>query len=369
MTNKLNYRKYCTPYDSVKLNLMVLIVPYLFSFALILVYMLLASSANQEYEEFLENNVVEKINLVFLQLVALGLFFYFIKKQKINFKIACKLNKKISIKNMLLIVILGVLFVYLTSPFLEIFEQGLISIGVDLTSDVGLDFSNAFDIIFAILFLGILPGFVEELIFRGVILQGLRPYGKWFAILISALLFMLFHGNLQQTIYQFAYGVLAGYLVILTGSLWASILIHIFNNVFIIMITVINTASNSTGEYNDITFGFILTAIGFLVVLFIAIYYLSKFIKKNVNYENKIQTNTFENSEYENVLQDLNYQLLYKDANVKDEINTIKIHANDYIEPSEKLKITEFRNNRPVRYLLWVGIIGAILLVLLNSFS
>ena len=50
---------------------------------------------------------------------------------------------------------------------------------------------------FAVLVVGtaILAPVAEELMFRGWILRSLRPYGKRFAVLGSAVLFGIFHGN------------------------------------------------------------------------------------------------------------------------------------------------------------------------------
>jgi len=69
----------------------------------------------------------------------------------------------------------------------------------------------------------------EELLFRGYVLRSLRPYGKRFAILGSALLFGLFHGNLLQGPYAFLVGLILGYLACEYSIFWA-IMLHIFNN-------------------------------------------------------------------------------------------------------------------------------------------
>lgn len=70
---------------------------------------------------------------------------------------------------------------------------------------------------------------VEELIFRGAILKTLEPYGKWFALLASSLLFGLMHGNFAQIPFAFAVGMILGY-VSIEYSIWYSILLHIANN-------------------------------------------------------------------------------------------------------------------------------------------
>lgn len=76
----------------------------------------------------------------------------------------------------------------------------------------------------------ILPAVVEELIFRGYILHLLLPFGKTFAILVSAVLFGVMHLYLPQLLYASVAGVLIGYFVVKGSSLWIGILIHLFNN-------------------------------------------------------------------------------------------------------------------------------------------
>lgn len=69
----------------------------------------------------------------------------------------------------------------------------------------------------------------EELLFRGFVLNTLRPYGRRFAILGSAVLFGVFHGNLLQTPYSFVMGLVLGYLAAEYSVFWA-IFLHLFNN-------------------------------------------------------------------------------------------------------------------------------------------
>lgn len=79
----------------------------------------------------------------------------------------------------------------------------------------------------------ILGPVAEELLFRGAIFQVLRKYGKTFAIFASAILFGIYHGNLPQGVTAFAIGILFAYITAEYSIYW-SILIHIFNNVYTI---------------------------------------------------------------------------------------------------------------------------------------
>ena len=70
----------------------------------------------------------------------------------------------------------------------------------------------------------------EELLFRGVILSGLRRYGTWPAIVISSLLFALAHASIYRLLPTFCLGLMLGYIVVKTGSIYCSMLLHALNN-------------------------------------------------------------------------------------------------------------------------------------------
>ena len=83
-----------------------------------------------------------------------------------------------------------------------------------------------------ILYTGILVPVIEELIFRGLIFKLVR---KWLpfvvAMIVSAILFGLYHGNLVQFVYASICGLLLAYLYEVFGSIVATILGHMCMNV------------------------------------------------------------------------------------------------------------------------------------------
>ena len=79
------------------------------------------------------------------------------------------------------------------------------------------------------LYITILGPISEELLFRGFLLRILKPWGKQTAILVSALIFGLFHGNVIQIPFAFLVGLVLGYVTVEYSILWA-IVLHIFNN-------------------------------------------------------------------------------------------------------------------------------------------
>lgn len=89
--------------------------------------------------------------------------------------------------------------------------------------------------------MAVLSGFVEETLFRGLILRALRPTGIWRAALISAALFGGMHilnvlsisspaYALLQVGYAAAIGFAYAALVIRTGTIWPLILAHFLTN-------------------------------------------------------------------------------------------------------------------------------------------
>lgn len=72
---------------------------------------------------------------------------------------------------------------------------------------------------------------LEELLFRGVILQGFaRRYSETRALWLSALLFSAAHANVHQFLGTLPFGLFAGWLVLRTGSLWPAVVAHALFN-------------------------------------------------------------------------------------------------------------------------------------------
>ncbi|HLY72355.1 MAG TPA: CPBP family intramembrane glutamic endopeptidase, partial [Puia sp.] len=95
--------------------------------------------------------------------------------------------------------------------------------------DVQADFSKMF-IAFGML---VIIAFIEEIVFRGYILNNLmQSFNKWIALLISASLFALAHSlnpgsNLLSVGGLFLAGILLGINYIYTKNLWFAIFFHL----------------------------------------------------------------------------------------------------------------------------------------------
>lgn len=80
------------------------------------------------------------------------------------------------------------------------------------------------------LFAAIVAPIFEEFVFRGVLLQTLKPYGNGLAVFFTGILFGAYHGNLSQCFYAAAIGIALGYIADVTDSLLPTTVIHILIN-------------------------------------------------------------------------------------------------------------------------------------------
>lgn len=117
----------------------------------------------------------------------------------------------------------------------------------------------------------IIPPLVEEMVFRGMILQSLRRFGDGFAILFSAILFGLYHGNFIQMVFAFVCGLALGFAAVRTNSLLPCILIHFINNSVSLAVELAQRyGSEELADSIDSTVSIVLVAAGILAVVVLA---------------------------------------------------------------------------------------------------
>ncbi|MDR0223169.1 MAG: CPBP family intramembrane metalloprotease [Oscillospiraceae bacterium] len=79
---------------------------------------------------------------------------------------------------------------------------------------------------------GIIAPVCEELIYRRFLLNHLRRYGDLQAVIITALLFGFFHGNLTQFLYATMGGLVLGFVAVKANSVVPAMVVHSLNNTF-----------------------------------------------------------------------------------------------------------------------------------------
>lgn len=157
------------------------------------------------------------------------------------------------------------------------------------------------DVILVIVSTAIVPPLIEELAFRGIILNSLQKYGNTFAIVCSALFFGVMHANPVQIPYAFLCGLFLGYITVASGSLWPAIAVHAISNGLSATVDAV-TYYHSEKTAEDIYT--ILFIFGIVIGLVSLILYLVNYYKKDDVLENKksIQPVVTEKTKYASIL-------------------------------------------------------------------
>ena len=127
------------------------------------------------------------------------------------------------------VLIMGMLVMF--SPVTETFVDGIYRLG-GTTYNYDYNGNELVALFYALVLSSVLPAICEELLFRGIILRGLLPYGKTFAIVMSSLMFALAHGSFSQLLYQFLVGLAIGTVVVMTKNIMLGMIMHFTNNFF-----------------------------------------------------------------------------------------------------------------------------------------
>lgn len=121
-------------------------------------------------------------------------------------------------------------------------------------------------VLLELLTVGILGPVCEELIFRGLMFQRLCGYVKpVIAVLVSALMFGVYHGNIVQGVYAFVLGTVMALCYLRFQTLWAPIVIHVVANITSVCITEISIIGEALEKTNVLIVATIITTIIWLL--------------------------------------------------------------------------------------------------------
>ena len=102
-------------------------------------------------------------------------------------------------------------------------------------------------IVGVLIVVALLPAILEETIFRGIILDGIKDIGTVAACLLGGLLFSIFHQNPAQTVYQFICGAVFMLVTIRADSVLPAVFMHFANNAVIIFDAKYGFLTNMSG--------------------------------------------------------------------------------------------------------------------------
>ncbi|MFI3173109.1 MAG: type II CAAX endopeptidase family protein [Eubacteriales bacterium] len=162
-------------------------------------------------------------------------FLYLMKKDKAYFQLlGVPKRSRVSYGRYPILVVGSIALCIALNNILTLSQLAEISVGYQEASD------SLYSISFQMQILGlcIITPIAEELVFRGVIYNRIKLYFKPMnAMLVSAMIFGLYHGNLVQMIYGGTCGFVLVWMYEKFGSLKAPILAHICLNLTSVVLT------------------------------------------------------------------------------------------------------------------------------------
>lgn len=119
-----------------------------------------------------------------------------------------------------------VVFAYLITPVLNLINAVSMLFSENVINNALAGIIGGYPLWVGIAAIALIPGILEECVYRGVFFNEYRKVNPLWGIFISGLLFGLMHMNFNQFFYAFVMGVIFALLVEATDSLLSSMLVH-----------------------------------------------------------------------------------------------------------------------------------------------
>lgn len=149
------------------------------------------------------------------------------------------------------------------------------AIGNAIQSDVANPIQkliNSTDILLNLIIISTIAPIFEEIIFRKLLIDRTIKYGYKISIILSATLFALMHGNLNQFFYTFLLGGFFAYVYIKTGKIIYTIILHLIINLIgsVFSLFIVESVNAVTqGTYVAFDIGIILIYAIFIIMAMI----------------------------------------------------------------------------------------------------
>ncbi|MGE7763435.1 CPBP family intramembrane glutamic endopeptidase [Peribacillus sp. NPDC097895] len=217
------------------------------------------------------------------KLVIIYVLFLFLKKKKVTLS-SIRL-KKVHIKYILLGILMGITVHMITMFFGRI--QYYLLTGEWLTAEkiVGtLMESNENISFYSIMMIGFSVAISEEILFRGILLKQYQKMNIKSAIILSALIFSIYHMTVGNLVFAFVMGISFALLTIYTGSIVPAIFYHFIVNE--IMRIIMHFPEKVTETYFKVMVSPITTITGLILFLSISTYLFIK-VRKNNHFQSE----------------------------------------------------------------------------------
>lgn len=273
--------KFYTVSDVGPAYLCALIAPYAIAI-LVLIGGMAAMSAGLSKEQ-LEVSVVYRLFSYLASPIGFCIMFFAFNKVRNKSLQAAKVKFKIGWWNLAICFVVPLICVFGLNFFIGGIDRVLVSGGYQLSS-LSLPLDHFGWYVLSIIVLALLPAIFEELIFRGIILNGLvKSLGEVGAIFMSALLFSLMHASLQQLLYTFILGIILGWIATRTGSTFSSMIVHFLNNAIVVTISFIQKQKGIVENMQPYNVWQWLFSVALVIVAAVIIFLIERYYFKHKN--------------------------------------------------------------------------------------
>jgi len=179
------------------------------------------------YERFFNENIYN-ILLTNQYIIILIPVIIYMLVNKLNFKEVFRLNK-LDVLPALLIVLMSVPALFAASMLNTIVVYLFQFIGNIPAQPIPVP-GNLKELLAGLFVIAVSPAICEELLHRGIMLSAYENRGSMKAVVITAIIFGFFHFDITNLLGATFLGLLIGYYVIRTNSIYAGMLAHFMNN-------------------------------------------------------------------------------------------------------------------------------------------
>lgn len=173
-------------------------------------------------QQFLNSCLGTFLTILVLDGAMLAVFCFFNKNKQNNIISKPKAGK------IFMYLAIGIAAFFCLYPIVACVDKLFVHFGAKLTS---IPYAlNTKTYLVSLLTYVLIPAVCEELLFRGLIFKGLKNHSNVLAIVLSALMFAIFHMSYQQLVYPILMGLLLGVIMCYENNIIYCIAVHLINN-------------------------------------------------------------------------------------------------------------------------------------------
>lgn len=219
---------------------------------------------------------------MFAAVIVGSIFMGFFMMKRVAVKEIFAKKKKMTPSVFIVLLFLFMLIQYPIGILIDVFESLLNLVG--LTAETAIENASADSSTFtAFLYVSFGAPIFEEIIFRGFTMNAYHKANgsKTLALVMSAIIFGMMHGNPVQIFFAFIVGLVLGYTAMEYGIIW-SMLLHIINN--FVLGDFLNFVTKSLPEETQDRIGsavMLFFFIGGMIVLIVKRKFIMSYIREN----------------------------------------------------------------------------------------